>query len=350
MNLRAMFQVSTVLALAVLALGAGCRKDGGAAKAADAAAAVVPTVDVAVAIDEEIERRVEVTGTLAPSEEGIVAFEADGTVTDLAVDLGDPVKKGQVLARVAPREYQLRKDQAEAEVAAAEADFQRLSGLVAKDMATRQQVDEGRRRLDVMRTAADLARKKLADTSVKAPFDGAIARRYANGGEYVRLGNPAFQVVRAVPLKFKGDVPERYAADVRIGDPVTASSESFAGRTLAGKISRIGASVAVDTRSFPFEALIDNPDGAVKPGTFARVSILTSVKTKGVTIPESAIVQFAGNPRVFVVVEGKVRERVVELGTKKGDRVMVLKGVAAGDRVVTTGASLLADGTAVAIR
>jgi membrane fusion protein, multidrug efflux system len=331
-------------------LVAGCNRGGAAAKGNDAAAAAVPTVEVAKAVEEEIERRVELTGTLAPWEEGVVAFEVEGTLTGLSADLGDPVKKGQVLARIAPREYELRKAQAEAELAAAESDYARQAQLATKDMATRQQVDEGRRRLDVARTAADLARKKLADTSVKAPFDGRIARRFANAGEYVKIGAAAYQVVRAEPLKFKGDVPERYAADVRIGDPVTAASESFPGHPLSGKVSRIGPSVAVDSRSFPVEAEIANPDGAVKPGTFVRVSILIAGTTKGVLVPESAVVQFAGNPRVFIVAGGKVQERVVELGAKSGDRVMVLKGVSAGESVATTGASLLADGTAVAVR
>lgn len=337
-----------VVAVSLLAV-AGCNRGGVSAATADPVSAV-PSVEVVAAVEEEMERRVEVTGTLAAWEEGVVAFEADGTITELAVDLGDAVKKGQVLARVAPREYMLRKEQAEAEVAAAEADFARVTQLVARDMATRQQLDEGRRRLDVTRTAAEIARKKLADTSVRAPFDGAIARRYANAGEYVRLGNPAFQVVRAVPLKFRGDVPERHAAEVRVGDPVTASSESFPGRTLAGRVIRIGASVAVDSRSFPFEAEIDNPDGAVKPGSFARASILTTGKTKGISIPEVAVVQFAGNPRVFVVADGRVHERMVELGTKAGGRILVTKGLAAGESVVVTGMSLLSDGIAVAIR
>ncbi len=345
MNLRVTF-----LALAALALGTGCKGAGSAAKAADAATAVVPTVEVAKAIDEEIDRRVEVTGTLAAWEEGVIGFEVEGTLTAIQVDLGDAVRKGQVLARIAPREFELRKVQAEAELSAAEADYTRQSQLVAKDMATKQQMDESRRRLDVARTAADLARKKLSDTSVKASFDGTIARRYANAGEYVKIGNPAFQVVRSVPLKFKGDVPERYSLDVQPGDVVTVSSESFPGRVLTGRVSRIGPSVAVDSRSFPFEAEIDNPEGKVKAGTFARASILMSGRTKGVTIPDVAVVEFAGNPRVFVVTDSRVHERVVELGPKHGDRVVILKGITAGESVAITGANILADGAAVAVR
>jgi len=259
------------------------------------------------------------------------------------------VRKGQVLARVDPQAYELRRQQAEAEMAAAEADFGRVSQLAGKDMATRQQADESRRRQDIARTAVALARKALADSVVRAPFDGRIAKRFANEGEYVRTGNPAFQIVRIEPLKLKCDVPERYGQDVGVGDKVEVRSESFAG-ALGGEISRIGPSVAVDSRSFPVEARIENPGAAVRPGTFARATITVSGTVRGVLVPDSAVTMFAGNPRVFVVEDGKARERTVELGVKDGSRVMVRSGLSAGEPVVVNGAALLSDGSAVAIR
>lgn len=344
MSQRAWFGVVGFLFLVV-----GCGRGNNAAKTGGAGT-IVQTVEVAKAVEEDVERRVEITGTLAPWEEGLVPFEADGTVIALLVDLGDSVKKGQVLARIDPREYRIRKEQAEAEVAAAELDYGRLTQLVANDMATKQQVDEGRRRLNVTRTAVDLLGKKLADTEVRAPVDGAVSKRYANAGEYVRTGNPAFQVVRSVPLKLKGEVPERNASQVHVGDVVTVTSESI-GKALTGTISRIGPSVAIDSRSFPVEARIENPDGVVKPGTFARASILVAGTVRGVLVPDVAVLQFAGNSRVFVVVDGKVQERTVELGTKAaGSRILVKKGVAAGESVVVTGGSLLSDGATVVVR
>lgn len=338
----------TTMAVLGALLAAGCGK-GAKGPAGGDVPAVVPTVEVATAAEGEIERRVEVTGTLAPWEEGLVAFQVDGPVTDLSADLGDRVKKDQVLARVDPREFQIRREQAEAEVAAAEADFGRVTGLAAKDMATKQQADEARRRLDVARAAADLARKKLADSVVRAPFAGVVARRAVNAGEWARTGNPAFLVVAAEPLKLRADVPERNAADVQVGDAVAVTSESFAG-ALSGAVHRIGPSVAVDSRSFPVEARVDNPGCAVKPGTFARASILLAGTRRGVLVPDTALVQFAGNPRVYVVADGKARERVVELGPRSGGRVLVTKGVAAGEAVVVTGASVLSDGMPVAVR
>jgi membrane fusion protein (multidrug efflux system) len=211
-------------------------------------------------------------------------------------------------------------------------------------------VDEANRRVEVARTSAGLARKKLADTVLRSPFDGVVARRLVNPGEYVRAGTPAFQVVNVAPLKFRGEVPERYVPDVKLGDPVTAVSSAVPGPSLTGRIVRIGPSVTVETRSFPIEAELENPEGAVKPGTFCRLSILTGTRVRALVVPESAVVLFAGNPRVFLARDGKAAETPIEVAGRDGDRVVVASGLSAGDPVIATGANLLVDGKAVEIR
>lgn len=348
MTLRRWMAVAVVMAGA---LAVGC-KGGGVkeARAAEDAAATALPVSVVEAAGEDVQRRVDLTGTLAPWEEAVISFEADGRLAEVKVDLGDAVKKGQVLARLNPLELASRRAQAEAELAAATADFGRVSQLAGKDMATKQQADEAKRRLDVARTGADIARKKLEDAVLKAPFEGVVARRMVNAGEYVRIGTPAFQVVSVSPLKFKGDVPERFQPDVKVDDPVEARNEALGSTVLKGSVARIGPAVSADTRSFPIEARIDNPDGAVKPGTFARVSLLTATTTQSVTIPDNAVVMFAGNPRVFVVEGDRARERPVELGDRFASRVVVTRGLKAGEKVVVTGLERVTDGTPVAVR
>jgi RND family efflux transporter MFP subunit len=279
-----------------------------------------------------------------------VSVEADGRLVQVKVDLGSRVKKGDVLAQIAPAEYSIRKSQAEADLEAAKADLGRMETLVAKDLATRQQLDEAKRRFEMARTNADMQQKKLGDTAVRSPIDGVVARRMVNLGEYVRTGSPAFQIVRPSPLKFKGDVPERYAPVVRIGDAVEAAGEALGDTVLKGEIVHVGAAVAAETRSFPIEARIDNPGERFKPGSFARLSILTGTKTKVVTVPEVALSEFAGNKRVFVVDGPVVRERRVEIEGKVGDRAIVSKGLDAGQRVAITAVDQLSDGASITVR
>ena len=341
-----------VVGLAGLCL-VGCNRASAEGKggAGDAGKTAAPlSVSVAAAQSEELTRKIELTGTLAAWEEAVVSVEADGRLVQVKVDLGSRVKKGDVLAQIAPAEYSIRTSQAEADLEAAKADLGRMETLVAKDLATRQQLDEARRRFEMARTNVDMQKKKLGDTAVRAPIDGVVSRRMVNLGEYVRTGAPAFQIVLPSPLKFKGDVPERYAPSVKIGDAVEAAGEALGSAVLHGEIARIGAAVSADTRSFPIEARIDNPGEQFKPGSFAHLSILTGTKAKVVTVPETAVSEFAGNKRVFVVDGAIVHERRIEIEGKVGDRAIVSKGLEVGERVAITAADQLSDGAAVAVR
>ncbi len=300
---------------------------------------------------EDVLRTVDVTGTLAPWEEAMVSLEAEGRLVKVAVDLGDPVRKGQILAVIAPQEYEYKKVQSEAEFAAAEADFKRTQDLAKKEMSTPQQLDENRRRLDVARTAADLARKKLADTILLSPIDGMISKRLMNVGEYVRIGTPAFQIVRITPLKLKADVPERYVSDVTVGAAVNVEYEALGDQPpLTGTVVRVSPIVAVDSRSFPIEARIENPKGSVKPGTFARASVMIAKPEKALVVPEAAVTSFAGTPRVYVLQDGKARERIIDVSGKTKGRIVVTKGLNSGEKVIVSGLETLSDGLSVVAR
>ncbi len=336
----------SALVLLVFAAGLGCgnKKDATTGQEAAQSVAVAPVTT------EPVERRIDITGTLAPWEEATVSIEVDGRLTELPVDLGDQVKKGDVLCRIMPVEYEWKKTQAEADLMKAESDYKRVQKLHADNVVAKDQMDENRRKLDVASAAADLARKKLADTVLRAPFDGAVGKRLVNSGEYVRSGSAAFYLVRLNPIKFRGDVPERYSGDVHKDDHVLAYTDAGRDYSFPGTIVRVGPSVASDSRSFSVEAEIDNSENKIKPGSFARVSILTQKVDTMLTVPETAVTTFAGTPRVFVAKDGKAVERVIEKAGKMRDRVLVAKGLAEGEQVVTTGVELLTDGKPITIR
>jgi membrane fusion protein (multidrug efflux system) len=338
----------TILIIILIICQPGCAKLDKTGKTS--AADTPQSITVAAVLMQKIERRVDITGTLAPWEDANISFEVDGRIMEVLVDLGDQVKRGAVLAIVGQEEYVWKKAQADAELEVAEADFKRFKELITNKIVSPQQLAETRRRLDVARAGADLAHKKLNDTVLRAPFDASVGKRLINPGEYVRTGTQAFYLVRLNPLKFKGDVPERYAPDVKMGDQVIAYPESSSQMPAQGIIIRVGPSVYNDSRSFPIEAEIPNQEGAIKPGTFARLSILTKTIENTLTVPENAVFSFAGSPRAFVIENGKAREQTVETAGKTKDRVMVAKGLREGEKVAITGVELLSDGQAVAVR
>lgn len=342
-------QLAFVTLFALSLAHASCWSKSEGAASTEAPKPVI-SVETVLAVLEDVSQSVAVTGTLAPWEEATVALEADGRLVRVAVDLGDRVRRGQLLAQVAPQEYEFRKAQADADLAAAQAAFRRTEELAQKGAATDQLLDEARRRLEFARTAAELASKKLGDASLLAPIDGLVARRMINVGEFARTGAAAFQIVRTVPLKLKADIPERYVQDVAIGAEVEVRSEALHEVVLRGTVVRVSPIVAVDSRSFPIEAQIENPGGNVKPGTFARAVIAASRPRRSLVVPEAAATSFAGTPRVFVLEDGLARERVVELEGRAKGRLLIGKGLAEGARVIVSGVDKLIDGQPVVTR
>lgn len=308
------------------------------------------TVALAPAVIEKRERSFEVTGSLLPWREATVAVEADGRVAALGADLGSVVKAGAVLVRIAPEEYELKVRQAEAELTAAESDLSRISALADKNMATRQQADEVARRVELARVARDTAKKKLADTELKAPFDAVVAKRLINEGEYVRTGSAVFQLVQVSPLKFRGEVPERYAPLVKNGIAVAVSPASAPGTTVKGIVRRVSPLIAADNRSFPIEAEVPNADLKIKSGTFATCRIVLPGSEEVVAVPEGALVTFAGSDKVFVFDGGKIRERLVTVIERRAGKVLVEKGLVAGEQVVISASETLYDGMTAAPR
>src|SRR5262249_38730445 len=156
----------------------------------------------------------------ASPEDSTIAAEVEGKIVGLRVDLGDPVRKDQVLARINPDEYRLRMEQAESQRRLTEANLARVTQLAQSESVAPREVDDARSAADQARAAADLARKKFRDTEVRAPFSGAVAKRSVSAGEYVKVGQPLFEIVELDPLKLTGEVPERYLPDVHVKDEV----------------------------------------------------------------------------------------------------------------------------------
>jgi RND family efflux transporter MFP subunit len=156
-------------------------------------------------------------------------------------------------------------------------------------------------------------------------------------------------VVRLDPLKVIAEIPEKMAPWIKDGQPVALQVDAYRGRTFTGKVSRISPGVNAATRAFPFEALVPNTDTVLKPGTFARVHIESGKVDDVLTLPYSALQYRYGVNRVFVVGGDKLSMRELGVGERMGDRIEIVSGVKAGERVAVTDVDTLADGTPVVV-
>jgi RND family efflux transporter MFP subunit len=170
-----------------------------------------------------------------------------------------------------------------------------------------------------------------------------------NLGELVKAQMPVMAVVRLNPLKVIAEIPEKMAPWIKDGQPVTLQVDAYRDKTFEGKVSRISPGVNAATRAFPFEALVPNTDTALKPGTFARVHIESGKVDAVLTLPYSALQYRYGVNRVFVVNGDKLAMRELSVGERMGDRIEIVNGVKAGERIAATDVDTLSDGAVVAV-
>lgn len=203
--------------------------------------------------------------------------------------------------------------------------------------------------LDSMKAQLSQAEKAVADTTIRAPFDGYITARPVAAGEYVALTSKIATIVRMGSLKLQLQTPEQRASLAHLGDAVTARVDAYPGRDFPGRVSAINQSVDPNSRIFILEARFDNPAAALKPGMFASARVRQPGGTNGIFIPQQAVVRdkTTDSNQVFVVQDGKARLRVVSVGDPDGDSIRILSGVAAGDVVATSNRSELYDGAVV---
>ncbi len=393
----------SALCVALLAVSVvACGKDTTPAGAEGRAKAQEPRpVRVVAAAVGSLPRTVTVTGTLAADEEVVAGFKVAGRVSEIAVDLGSPVRKGQILARLDPTDFRLRADQAEAALRQVRAGLglprdgsdegvdpektalvrearavleearlnrERIARLWEKNLIARSEVDTSLSRLQVSesryqaaleeirnrqellaerKSGLALARQQLADAVLSAPIDGAVRERRASVGEFLAAGAPVFGLVRNHPLRLRVAVPERDAASVRVGQAVRVLLEGDSA-VHAGRVARLSPSIQEQNRTLTVEAEVANRDGRLRPGLFARAEIVVEADRTAVMVPAGTVVTFAGLEKVFVVKDGKAVEQRIRTGRRSGDRVEILEGVVAGEPVVADPGNLVG-GTLVTV-
>lgn len=395
-------RVAAVIALAILA---GCgKKDlppkgaggNGTGKTADEI-----SVTAAPALRTAIPRKIEFVGSLAGAEQVTVSSEVEGTVETVNSDLGDPVRKAQVLVSLVQDEFLQRKEQARSEldqIAArlgippgtdtadiektslvrkalaefdnARKDLERRKDLAGKNLIARKDVDDAEARFLVAeanvrsareesnnllatlrgkKAALSIAEKKLRDTRVKSPIAGFIESRMVSTGEYVKVGTPLFRIVDDRTIRLLGEVPEFYAASLNVGLPVELSVDGRPGKTYRGTLKRISPASNAANRAIQVEGNFPNTNRELKSGFFGKAAILLRVDPNGISVPKQAIVTFAGIEKVFVIDNNTAKEHRVKLGQDLGDRVEIVEGISAGDRVAVSRTGKLIEGSRVRV-
>jgi RND family efflux transporter MFP subunit len=330
------------------------------AKASTPAESERLVVAIATAHQQDLIRTAQTQGALFPKERAVLAAEVSGALAQVFVDMGDKVKAGQVLARIDPREYQLRLDSAQAQLEQvqarlvnAQANFQRMKELNGAHLVAAQQYDQSSAETRVAQADADaaekqlgIARKKLSDTNIRAPFAGSVQKRMVSLGEHVGEGMPLYELIATDPIKLRAPIPERFVPMAKVGLRIDLTVDARPDQTFHGTVSRIAPALDENSRTLLIEAEVPNADGMLKPGYFAHVTMNLG-HDRALFIPNSAVLRYAGVARVFVFKDGAVRSREVITGSAEGDQIEIISGLKQGEKVVVSDVDRLADGTPV---
>ena len=398
-----MKRTAYVVAAALLLLAACSKKEN--PSEVKAAAAPPPKIEVTVARAElrQVERVVNVVGSLAPDETSTVSTEIPGRIDKVYVDFGSYVKKGQLLAELQtteatlnlergranlaqalarvgldPNQVNARPDstpairQAEAQMLDAKSKYENAKKLVGSGDIAKERFEEIEKQYQARQAALDsirddlrmqlatiqalraevgLLEKKLRDTRVYAPFDGQVSARNIAPGQYNKENTPFFTIVKNYPLRLRVELPETAVMAVKPGTEVTFTTDALPGATFKAVVREINPSLNAQSRSLTAEARLAANDPRLKPGMFVQVRLIAAHAVDAVMVPQSALLEVAGLTKLFTVRDGKAVEHRITPGTQTDGLVEVSGApIQPGDTVVTSSLPSLVTGAELAVK
>jgi membrane fusion protein, multidrug efflux system len=330
------------------------KPSGSAPPAAGGAVAV----EVAKAELRSIQDDATAVGSVRSRQGVMLRPEVSGRVARIGFSDGQAVRKGQLLVQLADQLQQAELRQAQAQVGIAQANYQRNKDLVAQNFVAQRVLDESAANLEVAQAQAALAATRLARMKIVAPFDGIVGIRNVSVGDYVKDGADlvGLEDIASVYVDFR--LPERFLTRVQARQRVEVTLDAMPGKPMVAVVEAMDPLLDANGRSMLVRARLDNTQGVLRPGMFARVRVLFAQRNDAVMVPEEALVPQGAKQYVFKVLPGgsgtgpTSRRVEVALGARRDGKVEVQgTGIAAGDSVVTAGHARLGrtDGQALRI-
>jgi membrane fusion protein (multidrug efflux system) len=286
-------------------------------------------------------------GSLRSDESVTLRPEVAGRIVEILFEEGQRVSKGQTLVRLDPAVNNAEVQQTRANLALAKSKYDRATDLSSRNFISGQAKDESKNSYEVAQAAAALAQARLAKTEIKAPFSGIIGLRVVSIGDYVKEGSDLVNLEAIDPIKVDFRVPETFLKDVKVGQTVNVVLDALPGKTYNGRVIALNPLLDAAGRALVIRAQVRNQDTTLRPGMFARVSLITNNRQNALVLPEEALVPQGSENYVFRVVDGKAERVRVETGQRREGKVEILSGVENDNVIVLAGHSRLRDGSQV---
>lgn len=309
----------------------------------------VPAV-VALVEPSVLEERVRLVGSLKSPAAVDIVTELNGTLEELLFTEGDAVTEGQILGRIRDDIVRARLREAEARFDLAAANFVRGKDLLEAETISQSDFDRLIAEYGIAEAVRDSAQAALRDTVIRAPFDGVVAERMANQGQFLSVGQALTTLIQQDPLEAEFRVPERFLQEIKVGQSIKLKSRALGEATFSGHVTFVSPRVDERSRTVLVKAKVPNPEGVLKPGMFVNLDVVVRLREDALMIPEAAVHYSGGRPQVLALDEDdRAVVRQIIVGTRVRERVEIIEGLEDGDRVVVEGHQKMGPGTKVVI-
>lgn len=334
--------VLVVVGLALPKMSGSESSDGGGGDEA-------PTrVDATTLQPGVVTERVRTSGALRADESVELTVESGGKITDIRFEEGDRVDEGALLVQINDAELQAEKERLKHRLSLATDRAERQKELLDEGGVSQEEYDATVNEVEVLRSELDLMEARIEKTKIRAPFSGVVGLREVSTGAYVSPQTTIATLQRTDPIKLDFSVSEQYASRVQPGQSVTFSVRGME-QTLEGTVYASNTQVNADTRTLQLRARAPNPDGALRPGMFADVTVPLGQVTDAIIVPSFAVIPTLDGQRVFVAENGAAQPRNVTLGVRTDSTVQVTDGLSFRDTVITSGIQSLRTGLPIRI-
>lgn len=336
----------TIMIAGAVVAAAGCGNSG-KKEAQQTAAEVVkenPVVSVEQVHVREVPQIATYTSTVQAYVKNNIAPQMTGRITKINAEIGDFVKKGQILAEIDKAQLL----QAQLQLQNKEVELQRLKSLYEAGGLSKSDLDAIELAYNVAKTQVD---NLLENTVLRSPIDGVVTARNYDAGDLYGMSAPIYTVEQIVPVKLLVGISESDYSKVKKGDAIEITADAIPGKVFYGKVEKIYPTIDPATRTFTVEVVVDNKYKTLRPGMFARVAVNFG-SNNNVVVPDVAVVKQQGSGERFVYVlneDGTVTYQKVVLGRRMGAEYEVLEGLQDGAKIVTGGQIRLKDGVKVTV-
>lgn len=291
-----------------------------------------------------VQQQIEAVGSLRSNESVILRPEIAGRITEILFEEGQPVRRGAPLVRLDSAIARAQVNQVRASIALSRANFGRAEELFGKGAGTQRARDEALAKLAADEASLALAQATLERSTITAPFDGVLGLRQVSVGDYVTPGQAMVNIESLEQLKVDFRIPEIYARSVAVNQPVRVRLDAMPGSVFDGRVYAIDPAFDPNGRAAVLRAQLPNPEKQLRPGMFARVTLIVDERSNAILVPETALVPIARDVFVFRVVDGKAVQAKVRIGMRRGTEVEVQEGLSADDRIISEGGMKLRNG------